>query len=776
MASTTNQSTSQDTIIGGRYDPPTIASDIASLKALIQQTMPPKTSIIHRDAWVYINKQYAFTGFIISDCIVFFWVKGHVKEKDSAHVNNIMEHVIESAGQCKDLCHILDMSLIRSFSLEARKSYEQINKKLSPYWYKSYYILSGIGNTIFKLYATINPAIRNEVTLADSLSHALTLCQESCTKRSLEATSFFDPQKASHEALLEHYLQLEKAHQTLKLEQASKADLLLKNIAQMSWEENFEKTDYTPQQDDPFYNVFGALSLLRQDLEEIYDRQNETNRVLEDEVAPRTQQLSSVIENTSDMIMSVDRDWKVRVVNTSFRQHFRDFQGSDINVGDHLLSLYKNEVSLAYWKKRLERAFLNEHFQEHISIPMEGESIHYELTYNPIRRPGQQEVTEVSVFGRNITELIRAEEIAKENAKNVTRALRIARAGSWELNLYTGELIIGREGLEVIGYTQQQELKMHIDEFIQQFIHPEDVSYLKERLAYALMHVDNFTFHDQFPYRLYHRDGRVLHLMLYSRFKAHTKGVIYGITQDVTLQRQSEAQLLEQNTALRKLNTELDHFVYSVSHDLRAPLASVLGLINIARQEKDPDVLLHYLDLKEKSIKKLDAYIQEIIELSKNARLEVANEPIDFRQLIEDVYEGQNYDQATQQIQKLLEVDQSREFRSDYKRLRVILQNLVSNALRYANLDQPEPFVKVSVQVQDEFASMEVRDNGIGIHADYIEKIFNMFYRANQTRTGSGLGLYIVKETLTKLGGQIEVASALDKGSMFTIILPNKNT
>lgn len=763
-------------LIGELFDPPTVASDIASLRQLIQQVMPADTPISHYEDWVYTSEQYAFTGFLIGGKIVLYWVKGHVRKKDSEYVTRIMEEIIQKADHEKDLYQILDLSHIRSFSLAARKSYEQINKKLSPYWQKSYYIFSGIGNTIFKLYTAINPSIRNEVTLAETLSHALTLCQENQGQQLLEADRFFDPGKASREALLERYLQLEKEHKSLIHDQESKADLLLKNIAQISWEENFDKTDFILPQDDPFYNVFGALSLLRQDLGEIYDRQKKTNRILEEEVARRTQQLSSVIENTSDMIMSVDREWRVQVVNSSFQQHFRTFQKSDIRVGDYLLSLYRDEWNLQYWKDRLNRAFQGERFHEQVTIPEKGNNEYYELNYNPIRKPGSREVTEVSVFGRNITALREAEAVATENERNLTRALQIARAGSWELNLRTGELIIGKEGLQVIGYPDQQEISLHIDDFISDFLYPEDISHLKERLNYAFTQIGNPDFQDQFAYRLYHKEGKLLHLMLYSRFKAHEQGIVYGITQDITQQKNAEAQLLEQNDALRKVNSELDHFVYSVSHDLRAPLASVLGLIYISRKEKDMSTLLHYLDLQEKSIKKLDAYIQEIIDLSKNARLKVASEPIDFRQLIEEVYEGQNYDQSTQTLQKHLHVAQTKEFFSDYKRLRVILQNLVSNAQRYANLNQPEPFVKVSVNIQDESATIEVEDNGIGIQADYIPNIFNMFYRATQSRTGSGLGLYIVKETLNKLQGQIEVASELGKGSKFKVILPNTNT
>jgi PAS domain S-box-containing protein len=763
-------------LIGEHFDPAAIASDIASLRQLIEQVMPADTPICHQQDWVYTSEQYAFTGFLIGENVILYWVKGHVRKNDSEFVIRIMEDVIARAGGKAGLYQILDLSHIRSFSLAARKSYEQINKKLSPYWQKSYYIFSGIGNTIFKLYTAINPSIRNEVTLAESLHHALTLCQENSGRGALKPDPYFDPKKAKREDLLEKYLQLEKKYEALHHDQAAKANLLLKNIAQISWDENFEKTDFVLPQDDPFYNVFGALSLLRQDLGEIYDRQNKTNRILEAEVARRTRQLSSVIENTSDMIMSVDRDWKVQVVNTSFQQHFSVFQNSDIQVGDHLLSLYRDEGSLKYWKKRLERAFRGERFQEQVTIPVQDQKVYYELNYNPIRHPGKKEVTEVSVFGRNITALRQAEENAIENEKNLTRALQIARAGSWELNLRSGDLTIGKEGLQVIGYPDEQEIRLHIDDFIKDFLHPDDASRVKERLAYAFTQLGNSDFQDQFAYRLYHKDGTLLHLMLYSRFKAADEGIIYGITQDITQQKSDEEQLLEQNQALRKVNSELDHFVYSVSHDLRAPLASVLGLINISRQEKDISSLLHYLDLKEKSIKKLDAYIQEIIDLSKNARLEVASEPIDFRQLVEEVYESQNYDQSAHKIQKHLHVVQEQVFLSDYKRLRVVMQNLISNAHRYANFNQAAPYIRVSVLVQQNSARIEVEDNGIGIHAEYIPNIFDMFYRATQTRTGSGLGLYIVKETLSKLQAQIEVASEPGKGSKFTVFLPNKDT
>lgn len=769
MASKSKTSKSQPTLISEQFDLPSVKSDIASIRQSILLSMP-KADIQCQNSWVYTRKQYAFAAFLVHKDIVLYWAKGHIRKQDCESVGAIMQSVIDYSGRQNQLIQILDLSHIRSFSLAARKSYESINERLGAYWKKSYYIFSGLSNTLFKIYAALHPNIRQQVTLTESIPQALKLCQEGIQQPQDKATPF-DPQQASHEELIAQYLELDKKYQSLVNEQQKKADLLLKNIGKTSWEEDFGGLEPPIPQDDPFYNVFEALSLLKQDLGEIYEQQRQHNYILEEEVARRTRQLSSVIENTSDMIMSVDHLWCVQVVNTAFQQHFREFQQSDIKIGDNLLALYKDEDNLNYWKSRFERAFGGERFQEQISIPVDGKNIHYELTYNPIRHSDNKEVTEVSVFGRNITALRYAQDIARENELNLTRALKIARAGSWELNLDTGKVTIGKEGLQLLGYPEEGELSLSIDEFILELLHPKDASLVRQRIEYAKSQLDNPNFHDQFQYRLKHKKGHILHMMLYSRFKSGKRGVIYGITQDISLQKETEEKLLRQNASLRKLNSELDHFVYSVSHDLRAPLASVLGLINISRLEEDPEVVRHYLELKEKSIKKLDTYIQEIIDLSKNARLEVAKEPVDFRKLIDDIYEEQHYDQASLEILKLTEVKQQQAFFSDCKRLRVILQNLISNALRYADLSRDKPYVKVGVILQSGRAILTVEDNGIGIQATHLSKIFDMFYRANQVRTGSGLGLYIVQETLDKLGGEISVTSQPGTGTKFTVIL-----
>ena len=102
----------------------------------------------------------------------------------------------------------------------------------------------------------------------------------------------------------------------------------------------------------------------------------------------------------------------------------------------------------------------------------------------------------------------------------------------------------------------------------------------------------------------------------------------------------------------------------------------------------------------------------------------------------------------------------------------MLFRSIISNAIRYHNLRQNNPFIKIKVEYIYDKAIITIEDNGIGIDPDHLDHIFKMFYRADESSKGSGLGLYIVKETLDKIGGQVEVKSKLHHGSSFIISLP----
>ncbi len=227
------------------------------------------------------------------------------------------------------------------------------------------------------------------------------------------------------------------------------------------------------------------------------------------------------------------------------------------------------------------------------------------------------------------------------------------------------------------------------------------------------------------------------------------------------------------NQELRKLNEELDRFVYSASHDLRAPLASVLGLVEIARLETTVSGKDECLGMINSSIKKLDGFITDIIDFSRNQRVEIQIDKIDIEQEVKEVLNDLKYLDKFEKINISVVSHENRHFMTDGLRLRVILKNLVANAIRYHDLQKEDPFIKIEIKYSPEAATINVSDNGIGIDSEHLKNIFKMFYRADETSNGSGLGLYIVKESIEKLQGKIEVHSKLKEGTTFTIIIPS---
>lgn len=243
--------------------------------------------------------------------------------------------------------------------------------------------------------------------------------------------------------------------------------------------------------------------------------------------------------------------------------------------------------------------------------------------------------------------------------------------------------------------------------------------------------------------------------------------------QDLEKEVTKRTQELEiQNEELRKVNHELDRFVYSVSHDLRAPIASTLGLIDISRKEKDEEQRGYYLELMHKSLFKLDGFIQDIINLSRNARLEVQKDEICFKRVIESVLQEHSFLENADKIEKIIQIHQEKPFYSDEKRLTVVLNNIVANSIRYSLPYNRTPHIEIKVNLLDTGAAIEIHDNGQGIAEEHLPNVFNMFYRANSNKTGSGLGLYIVKETVQKLNGSVRLTSRLGEGTSFFLTIP----
>jgi len=224
---------------------------------------------------------------------------------------------------------------------------------------------------------------------------------------------------------------------------------------------------------------------------------------------------------------------------------------------------------------------------------------------------------------------------------------------------------------------------------------------------------------------------------------------------------------------LEKTNNELNRFVYSVSHDLRAPIASVLGLVKVAQIDVDDQESLKLFDKVDQSVHKLDLLVNNIIDYYKNSKATEEFMEVDLDNLVEDVlnhlHSGDNRDQLNLQRS----IDQNATFYGDYFRIRIVLSHLIANAIKFKKPDQEKATVDLKFAITAEQVNIVVKDHGVGILNEHVEQIFKMFFRSKDQMAGSGLGLYIVKEALSKMGGKIDVSSSPGEGAEFHIQIPN---
>lgn len=232
-------------------------------------------------------------------------------------------------------------------------------------------------------------------------------------------------------------------------------------------------------------------------------------------------------------------------------------------------------------------------------------------------------------------------------------------------------------------------------------------------------------------------------------------------------------RMKRKNCMLEKTNMELDTFVYKASHDMRSPLRSILGLVHLMRLETKPERMPEYFDFLEKSAKKLDAYVLEVLDISRNTKSEVTKTLIDLAPFVWEIYGKLQYMMLDRKIDFDLSIEGGN-FYSDPSRLQLIISNLLGNSIKYSKEDKEIICpIQLRIVVEKENATFTFEDKGQGIDEEALPKIFDMFYRANAGSDGSGLGLYLVKETVTKLGGKINITSQLGIGTKVEVILPN---
>jgi PAS domain S-box-containing protein len=516
---------------------------------------------------------------------------------------------------------------------------------------------------------------------------------------------------------------------------------------------------YTQMICKPIVNAEGKVIKLRGVVLDINERKQAEQAIRESENKYR-----ELVETSNDLIWSIDATGGIIFINHAVQsilgyepeevigRHFTDFQTTEQAVEDNNVfdRLIQGEKQVGYQTTFLHKDGTVRHF-----------------AFNSVARQDEQgKISGIGGIGTDITEQKKAE-VAVLNSKNfLDKILSNIPSPVFVKDRQHRWIMVNDAWCEFLGQPAEAILgKSDYD-----FFSPEEADVFWEKDEEVFTSLEDNTNEEKFT----NSQGVTYDIITKKSVYTDLLGeqLIVGVTTDISGLKHFEEQLKAQNEELKKINAELDRFVYRASHDLRAPLSSVLGLINIARVEEDEQEREHYFNLMVKSIDKLDGFIQSIIHYSRNARLEVAAKLVDFNGLVEETYAELKYMQGSERVQKEFHIRDTEGFFSDEFRLKTIFTNIVSNAIRYSS-PQAESFIKICIAVDKHRSVIEFVDNGLGIAAESIDKIFDMFYRASQHNAGSGLGLYIVKEVVNTLGGTINVTSTLGVGTTFRVEIPN---
>ncbi|MBA4058090.1 MAG: hypothetical protein C0490_25455, partial [Marivirga sp.] len=346
---------------------------------------------------------------------------------------------------------------------------------------------------------------------------------------------------------------------------------------------------------------------------------------------------TSIIEDADSNILLLDEEFRVVSLNSGFYWIFYETYGIELKKGNLLLDslAFKNPELTREWKQRCLVALSGTPIKVEDVFEIDGREYFWEIHFMSSARPDGTQI--ISVFSRDITVRKAYQKKIVENEANLRSILNTIDDSIWLVNTNYELIDFNKEFFRK--YKQAYGVKPVKGSNILALLPPSDLELIerwRERYESGLKGRPG-KYYDTYPDE---KDSRTFEIKTYPIVE---NGVVLGLTvyaRDITNQTRTEGLLKKQNEELVKINAELDRFVYSASHDLRAPLMSVKGLLNMIRLDPDKINMEHYLELIGRSVNKLDNFISDIIHYSRNSRMEIMPKLIDFRELVDESIES----------------------------------------------------------------------------------------------------------------------------------------
>ena len=540
-----------------------------------------------------------------------------------------------------------------------------------------------------------------------------------------------------------------------------------------------DKTRHTLTVKSRFINELGEKFIIGfiTDITEMRERENEINKL--------NANLQGVMESTQESIYAIDKNYEYLAFNANHARMSKLIYGATISIGSSSIDFIKHTQEAKWLLSELRRALRGEHFvsEQYINQPKYRGYIN--TTYNPIFDK-ESKVTGVAVFVRDITEIKKAQQAISHTHATLKGVIESTKDRIFAVDRNFRYLMFNRSHALTMKVLSGHEIK--VGDNIIKLLPKEIGERAKLQLLKSFKGKQNsveFQLLDQHLEAsvnpILDPDGLVIGATMFLRDITHRKKTeqkLKLLNEELTAQNwRLAAQEEELKATLEELsarNFELDQLMYKTSHDLRSPLSSVLGLVNLAHIDTSPSNQQEYLNRIEDRIKKLDEFIRSMLNYARVNRTEQIIEEINIVELINNCIKDLEYLDNYSKISTSINTANNRNlFNSDPLLVRIIFSNIISNAYKYYN-----PLVKSKLSIKAEITplnvSIEISDNGIGIEKEHVKKVFDMFYRATEKSQGSGLGMYIVKQAVEKLKGTISVKTKYGKGTTFTIVFPNQ--
>ena len=511
-----------------------------------------------------------------------------------------------------------------------------------------------------------------------------------------------------------------------------------------------------------------------------------SNRILQQkesfhsEIQKQEMRYLDLVENMNDGLIYVNEKFEFQFLNDRFCE-ITGFKRSEL-IGHSIFKLSKAEGENDALKK-----FFDD-LKNSPSVEVESEFIHKNKSSVWVQMKGTiYQSTDSSTAGymivfSDITKLKIAQQLLKHKEEGYRSFIEQSAVGIWraeykkpipinlpldeqvDLLLDTGLIAECNDFMAMMyGYSSTDSL---VGKRIREFYHVENNFDEERTREFMTIFIKNDYRISSAESKELDRDGNIRY-MLNNNIGVIENGFLlrtWGVQTDITDRKRTERELLE-------TNHELDTFFYKASHDLKGPLASVMGIVNLARLENQNMDLEGYFSMIETSVKRLDRTLLDLIDLARTRRGNTKISVINMKELVDEILSSLKHVPDYSRINFELKIDQHTEVSADKVLILSVFQNLIHNAINYCNHESP--WIRIKIVEKEKIVYAEISDNGKGIPENIKGRVFEMFYRGNQESSGSGLGLFIVKNALEKMKGKIRFESEMGKGTTFYVSIPN---